>query len=66
MIKFKYFFGTDKRSLGFLNTVYNQNNNVKVVTLPPVQKGRGRKLTPNPVQKFCEDNNINFISKIFK
>ena len=61
MIKFKYFFGTDKRSVGFLNTVYNQNNNVKVVTLPPVQTGRGRKLTPNPVQTFCEDNNISFI-----
>ena len=61
MIKFKYFFGTDKRSVGFLNTVYNQNNNVKVVTLPPVQTGRGRKYTPNPVQTFCEYNNISFI-----
>ena len=61
MIKFKYFFVTDVRSLGFLNTIYNQNNNVKVVTLPPVQTGRGRKLTPNPVQTFCEDNNISFI-----
>jgi len=31
VIKFKYFFGTDKRSLGFLSTIYKQNNNVKVV-----------------------------------
>ena len=58
MIKHKYFFGSDKRSLNFLKAIYTHNNDIKVVTLVPKKTGRGRKITPNPVQIFCEQNNI--------
>ena len=58
MIKYKYFFGSDERSLNFLNTIYTQYNKVKVVTLEPKKTGRGRKITSNPVQIYCEQNNI--------
>ena len=60
MKKFKYFFGTDERSIGFLNTLFIEDSNIKVVTLPPNKVGRGRKLTSNPVQTYCVQNNINF------
>ena len=49
MIKHKYFFGSDKRSLNFLKAIYTHNNEIKVVTLEPKKTGRGRKITPNPV-----------------
>ena len=60
MIKYKYFFGSDERSLNFLNTIYTQYNKVKVVTLEPKKTGRGRKITSNPVQIYCEQNDIEF------
>ena len=58
MIKYKYFFGSDERSLNFLNTIYTKYNKVKVVTLEPKKTGRGRKITSNPVQIYCEQNDI--------
>ena len=60
MIKYKYFFGSDERSLNFLNTIYTQYNKVKVVTLEPKKTGRGRKITSNPVQIYCEQNDIEY------
>ena len=60
MIKYKYFFGSDERSLNFLNTIYTQYNKVKVVTLEPKKTGRGRKITSNPVQIYCEHNDIEY------
>ena len=60
MIKYKYFFGSDERSLNFLNTIYKQYNKVKVVTLEPKKTGRGRKITSNPVQIYCEQNDIEY------
>ena len=60
MIKYKYFFGSDERSLNFLNTIYTLYNKVKVVTLEPKKTGRGRKITPNPVQIYCEQNDIEY------
>ena len=60
MIKYKYFFGSDERSLNFLNTIYKRHNDVKVVTLEPKKTGRGRKISSNPVQIYCEQNNIKF------
>ena len=58
MIKYKYFFGSDERSLNFLNTIYGHYNEVKVVTLEPKKTGRGRKISSNPVQNYCEKNDI--------
>ena len=58
MIKYKYFFGSDERSLNFLNTIYAHYNEVKVVTLEPKKTGRGRKISSNPVQNYCEKNDI--------
>jgi methionyl-tRNA formyltransferase len=60
VIKYKYFFGSDERSLNFLNTIYTQYNKVKVVTLEPKKTGRGRKITSNPVQIYCEQNDIEY------
>ena len=60
MIKYKYFFGSDERSLNFLNTIYTHWNKVKVVTLEPKKTGRGRKISSNPVQIYCEQNNIEY------
>ena len=60
MIKYKYFFGSDERSLNFLNTIYTYHNEVKVVTLEPKKTGRGRKISSNPVQIYCEKNNIKY------
>ena len=60
MIKYKYFFGSDERSLNFLNTIYTYHNEVKVVTLEPKKTGRGRKIASNPVQIYCERNNIEY------
>lgn len=60
MIKFKYFFGSDSRSLPFLSTLHNETNRLKVITLPPKKTGRGRKNTSNPVESFCNENNIDF------
>ncbi|MDC3065071.1 formyltransferase family protein [Acidimicrobiaceae bacterium] len=60
MIKYKYFFGSDERSLNFLNTIYAHYNEVKVVTLEPKKIGRGRKITPNPVQIYCQQNDIEY------
>ena len=60
MIKYKYFFGSDERSLNFLNTIYTHYNKVKVVTLEPKKTGRGRKILSNPIQIYCEQNNIEY------
>ena len=60
MIKYKYFFGSDERSLNFLNTIYTHYSKVKVVTLEPKKTGRGRKITSNPVQIYCEQNDIEY------
>ena len=56
MIKYKYFFGSDERSLNFLNTIYAHYNEVKVITIEPKKTGRGRKISANPVQNYCEKN----------
>ena len=60
MTKFKYFFGSDSRSLPYLSTIHNFEKTIKVVTTPPIQKGRGKKLLYNPVEEYCRVNNIEF------
>ena len=60
MIKYKYFFGSDSRSVRFLSILNNEFSSLVVITLPPIKKGRGRKLTVNPVEEFCTKYNINF------
>ena len=57
---FNYFFGSDTRSLGFLETVNKKVPTIKVITLPHSPTGRGRKLKPNPVEVYCVNNNIAF------
>ena len=42
MTKFKYFFGSDKRSVPYLEVLINNFDNLKVVTVEPKQTGRGR------------------------
>ena len=58
MIKYKYFFGSDKRSVPYLEVLIHSFDNLKVVTVEPKQSGRGRKLKLNPVEQFAVDNNI--------
>ena len=60
MTKYKYFFGSDSRSIPYLTTIFNSDNNIKVVTTPPIQKGRGKKFILNAVEKYCIDNEIEF------
>ena len=57
---FNYFFGSDTRSLGFLEIVNKKVPTIKVITLPHSPTGRGRKLKPNPVEVYCVNNNIAF------
>ena len=58
MIKYKYFFGSDIRSVPYLEVLIHSFDNLKVVTVEPKQSGRGRKLKLNPVEQFAVDNNI--------
>ena len=58
MIKYKYFFGSDERSVPYLEVLIHSFDNLKVVTVEPKQSGRGRKLKLNPVEQFAVDNNI--------
>ena len=55
---FNFFFGSDSRSIQYLNIVKNNNDQLRVITLPPNVSGRGRKLKQNPVEIFCLQNNI--------
>jgi methionyl-tRNA formyltransferase len=57
---FNYFFGSDTRSVKYLDIVHKNYNSITVVTLPHKSSGRGRKLKPNPVEEFCVDKNIKF------
>ena len=57
---FNFFFGSDYRSVEYLNIVSENTNHIKVITLPPKISGRGRKLTKNPVEDFCIKNNISY------
>ena len=61
---FNYFFGSDERSINYLNLLNNKNRDITVVTTEPVKAGRGKKLKPNAIELFCIKNNINF--KYFK
>lgn len=60
MTKYKYFFGSDSRSIPYLSTIHNFEKTIKVVTTPPIQKGRGKKLQYNPVEEYSRINNIEF------
>ena len=57
---FNYFFGSDTRSVKYLDIVHKNYKSITVVTLPHKSSGRGRKLKPNPVEEFCVDKNIKF------
>ena len=61
MTKFKYFFGSDKRSVPYLEVLIHNYDNLKVVTVEPKPTGRGRKLKLNPVEQYAVDNNIPYI-----
>ena len=60
MTKYKYFFGSDSRSIPYLETIFNSDKNIKVVTTPPIQKGRGKKFILNDVEEYCINNEIEF------
>lgn len=60
MNTYKYFFGSDERSIPFLKTIHKHTSYLKVITTEPKQKGRGRKVIPNYVEKYCIENNIIF------
>ena len=61
MTKYKYFFGSDNRSVPYLEVLIHSFDNLKVVTVEPKQTGRGRKLKLNPVEQYAVDNNIPYI-----
>ena len=61
MTKYRYFFGSDSRSLPYLTVVRNERIPIKVVTTPPNVKGRGKKLQYNSVEDYCRNNDIEFI-----
>ena len=50
MTKYRYFFGTDLRSIPYLTVLHNNNTQIKVVTTPANKKGRGGKLQYNAVE----------------
>ena len=60
MTKYKYFFGSDSRSIPYLETIFNSDKNIKVITTPPIQKGRGKKFILNDVEEYCINNEIEF------
>ena len=47
---YKYFFGSDNRSIPYLNTLLENYDSIKVVTTEPRNTGRGRKILNNPVE----------------
>ena len=57
---FNYFFGSDFRSVPYLEVLNSKVENLQVVTIKPKQSGRGQKLKPNPVENFCVENGIPF------
>ncbi len=61
MTKYKYFFGSDFRSIPYLTTVNKFEENIIVVTTEPIKSGRGKKISVNPVEEFCKSHNIKFL-----
>ena len=59
MTKYKYFFGSDFRSIPFLTTINNFEESIIVVTTEPVKVDE-EKTVLNPVEEFCKSNNIEF------
>ena len=57
---FNYFFGSDFRSVPYLEVLNSKVENLQVVTIKPKQSGRGQKVKPNPVENFCVENGIPF------
>ena len=57
---YKYFFGSDKRSVPYLDFLSREINELVVITTKPKISGRGNKLRTNPVEDFCLKNDINF------
>jgi len=53
------FFGSSKESVEVLKIVLKNKLPVKgVITQPDRPAGRGKKLTPTPLGRFCQENNI--------
>ena len=54
------FFGTPDIGLKSLEHLYNSENFevLAVVTQPDKPSGRGQKLTPSPIKRFAQENNI--------
>ena len=55
---YKYFFGSDNRSIPYLNTLIENYDSIKVVTTEPRNTGRGRKifclLYTSPSPRDCQ------------
>ncbi len=60
MTKYKYFFGSDFRSIPYLRTINNYEESIIVITTEPIRSGRGKKYVINPVEEFCNSNNIEY------
>lgn len=53
--------GTPDFAVPSLDRLFHSNHQLlSVVTVPDKPKGRGLKLIPSPVKKYCLDNNIDF------
>ena len=59
---YKYFFGSDNRSIPYLNTLIDNYDSIKVVTTEPRNTGRGRKILNNPVEDYCRKIMLNFLT----
>ena len=57
---YKYFFGSDMRSVPYLDFLSREIKELVVVTTKPQKSGRGKKLRTNPVEDFCLNNDIIF------
>jgi len=55
------FFGSDNFSIHFLKNFIKKYKPLLVLTLKPKPKGRGLKITPNPVFLFCLKEKLNII-----
>jgi Methionyl-tRNA formyltransferase len=57
---YKYFFGSDNRSIPYLNTLIENYDSIKVVTTEPRNTGRRRKILNNPVDDYLKSNNVEY------
>ena len=64
---YKYFFGSDKRSVPYLNFLSKEIKELVVVTTKPKKSGRGNKLRTNTLlndTEFSNEENFYYLNSI--